>query len=441
MVAPHLTEALDVAVDGETIATIGSNLRGKSEIDASGCLIFPGVVDAHTHMALPVSGTRSSDDFETGTAAALFGGVTTIVDFTVGGSGGSIPEEIEQRRKEASSALIDYALHAEVIGWRPGREWEFRQALDLGVTSFKFYTAYEASGRRTGAEAMALAFGALSEWNAVALVHCEDEHLIASIAERLTDEQIGRMETLAEARPDLCERSAIVQVARIARETQCMTHIVHVSSRLGLAAVRQGRIAGARLTAETCPQYLLLTQDVYRREDGHLFSASPALRSDEDRRALWGALRRRDLDLVATDHCPFTSAQKTWRGDFRDLPYGLPGVETLLPLVHSEGVGRGILGLNDIPRLLSEGPARTFGLYPRKGAIEVGSDADLVVFDPRAKWTLSADDLHMSTDFSPYEGRMVTGRVAATVSRGAVVCQDGAVIAEPGRGMFVWRSA
>ncbi|MGB2984219.1 MAG: amidohydrolase family protein, partial [Candidatus Bipolaricaulia bacterium] len=288
---------------------------------------------------------------------------------------------------------------------------------------------------------MMTAFGALAEWDAVALVHAEDEGLISSLAERLTPEQLGRMRTLAEARPDLCERSAIVSVARIASSTGCRTHIVHVSSLQGLEAVREGRTAGALLTAETCPQYLLLTRDVYDRDDGHLFSASPALRSDGDRAALWGGLRHRDIDFVTTDHCPFTSKQKAWRGDFRDLPYGLPGVETLLPLVYSEGVGCGILSLNDIPRLLSEGPARTFGLHPRKGAIEAGADADLVVFDPGKTWRVSASDLHMNVDFSPYEGREVTGRVDVTISRGTVLFRDGELSAESGRGAYIGRSA
>jgi dihydropyrimidinase len=441
VVTPMSAERLDVGIDGERIADVGLDVRGEKEIDATGLLVLPGVIDAHTHMALPVAGTRSSDGFESGTIAAACGGVTTIVDFTVGGQESTIPEDIERRREDATPAVVDYAFHAEVIGWRAGREWEIRDAIRLGVTSFKFYTAYEESGRRTSPEELATAFGALEEWDAVALVHAEDEALIASIAARLTPDEIRRMGTLAEARPDLCERAAIAQVSQIAASSGCRTHFVHVSSALGLEAVRDGRRAGAKLTAETCPQYLLLTRDVYDRADGRLFSASPALRTSDDQLALWNGLRHRDLDWVATDHCPFTVAQKAWHGDFRALPYGLPGVETLLPLLHSEGVGTGRLGLSDLPRLLSEGPARTLGFYPKKGVVAPGSDADLVLFDPRATWHISANRLHMNVDFSPYEGWPVTGRVATTIARGRVVFDGATVFADAGRGRYLPRES
>ena len=441
VVDPWTSKTADIGITAGKIEEIGPGLSGREAIDAHGKLVFPGVVDAHTHMALPVGGTRSSDDFRSGTAAAACGGVTTIVDFTVGAPGRTIPEAIDLRTKELQGAAVDVALHGEVIGWAPGREWEFFEAVERGVTSFKFYTAYEASGRRTPPPLLGRAMAALQELGAVAVVHAEDEGLIASLAARRTPAENARMSTLADARPDLCEQTAIAQVGRLSRETGCRTHIVHVSSKLGMQAVRGARADGAPVTAETCPQYLLLTRDVYEREDGHLFAASPALRTDEDRSALWTALRNRDLDLVATDHCPFTREQKAWKGSFSDLPYGLPGVETLLPLLYSEGVAKGILSVNDLPRLLSEGPAKVYGLYPQKGALEPGSDADLVIFDPNATWRISAGGLHMNTDFSPYEEREVTGREEMCLLRGRPVVRNGEPVGGDGQGRFLARRA
>jgi len=434
LVSPLAVESADVAVDGERVAAVGPGLRGRRELDASGLLVFPGVIDAHVHMALPVAGTRSSDDFLSGSQAAACGGVTTIVDFTVGAPGRTIPQGIEERLADAAPSVVDYALHGEVVGWHAGREGEFRDAVDLGVSSFKFYTTYAASGRRTGPREMAAAFRELARLGALAVVHAEDDGLIQSIAARLTDEDRGRMRTLAAARPDLAEQVAISQVAGAARRAGCPLHIVHVSSHIGLDAVRTARSDGASISAETCPQYLLLTSAVYDRDDGRLFSAAPPLRTDGDREALWAGLRSQDIDYVATDHCPFTREQKTWHGSFLDLPYGLPGVETLLPLLYTEGAATGRLHLTDLARILCERPAKRLGIYPRKGALDVGSDADVVLYDPDSTSKVAAADLHSHTDFSPYEGRPIVGRVAATLSRGEVVCEKGRIVAAPGRG-------
>lgn len=437
VITPWAVVSADVAVDGERVAAVGPELRGRREVDASGLLVMPGAIDGHTHMAAPVAGLCSSDDFLSGTRAAAAGGVTTIVDFTAGSAERTIPEAIELRLRDARDAVVDYALHGEVVGWRSGQESQFRDAVDMGVTSFKFYTTYESVGLRSTPEVMKAAFRELAFLGAVALVHAEDEGLLRSIASRLTADQRARMETLADARPDLAEQTAIAHVARLALDAGCLLHIVHVSSAAGLAAVRAGRDMGCRMTAETCPQYLLLTRDVYARPEGHLFAVMPPLRRAADRDALWSGLAVRDLDFVATDHCPFTREQKTWKGAFDQVAYGLPGVETLLPLLYSEGIAKGRLALPDLVRLVAEGPAKAYGLYPRKGSLEPGSDADLVLFDPAASWRVEASRLHMATDFSPYEGLEVTGRVARTFSRGEEVFGDGVVSAAPGRGRFV----
>jgi len=439
VVGPLDVQRVDIAIDGERIVAIGTDLPGRRIVDASGKLVFPGVIDAHTHMALPVGGTRSSDDFFTGTLAAAFGGVTSIVDFTVGSRESSIPQDIDQRLHVLSDAVIDVALHGEVVGWTPDGGWQFEEAVQKGVTSFKFYTAYETSGRRTFPAEMRRAFEMLADLDCVALVHCEDEELIRSILKNLAPRELEDMATLAHARPDLCEQTAISQVARIARDTGCRVHIVHVSSALGLAAVQEARRHGAPLTAETCPQYLTLTADCYDRMDGHLFSASPALRTLADQQELWEGLRDHGLDFVATDHCPFTKAQKLWRGSFLELPYGLPGVETLLPILFTEGVNRGLLSITDIPRLLSARPAACYGLDHRKGVLEVGMDGDVIVFDPELQWEIAAHELHMNTDFSPYEGWILDGKVVTTIARGDVIVEDNEFLGEQGRGQYISR--
>jgi dihydropyrimidinase len=437
IVTPQETIQADLGVIDEKIAAFGLHLLGKQEIQAKGKLVFPGVIDAHTHMALPVSGTRSSDDFLTGTTAAACGGVTTIIDFTVGSPETSIADDIKARKKTAENSVLDYSLHAEVIGWNPGQEDQFHEAFSLGIRTFKFFTAYGSSGRRSNSGVLYHAFEALSKLGATALVHCEDDDLINSLVNKLTDKQRLEMMSLALTRPPECEAAAIEQVSYYADITKAKVHIVHVSSALGLDAVARAKARGVSLTAETCPQYLLLTKNAYLSPNSRLYSASPALRTTGDAEALWSGLRNKTLDLVATDHCPFTNQQKAWKGSFLDLPYGLPGVETLLPLIYSEGVVQGRLALTDLPSLLSQTPARVNGIYPRKGTLSIGSDADIVILDPEKEWTIRAKDLHMNTDFSPYEGRSVKGKVHTTISRGSIIYSDEKFVGQAGRGQFV----
>ena len=430
----------DLAIKGEKIAAIGDDLDGKYVIDASGKLVMPGVIDAHVHMELPVSGTRSSDDFSSGTKAAACGGVTTIIDFTVGSSKSTIPEDIENRLREAEKSHIDYALHAEVIGWHRSRSQEILKAVQMGVTSFKFFTAYGSSGRRTDRGALFEVFQIIGDLGALAVVHAEDEEVINYLMNALAEEELKNMVSLAKVRPPLCEAAAVSDAIYLAERANARLHIVHLSSALGLEALKRGKSFYKNVTAETCPQYLLLTQDVYENTDGHLYSASPALRSPYDLEALWDALYNEELSMIATDHCPFTREQKTWKGNFLDLPYGLPGVETALPLMFSEGVIKRHLPVGLLVKLLSENPAKIYGLFPKKGALQIGSDADIVILDPNEEWTISASNLHMNTDFSPFEGLKVHGRICATLSRGEVIFEKGSFKGREGRGKFLRRS-
>lgn len=429
----------DIALYGEKIAALGDGLEGKETIDAMGKLVFPGVIDPHVHFALPVGGVVSSDDFYSGTAAAACGGVTTILDFTVGAPDHTISEDIRNRLEDAKSSVVDYSFHGEVVGWRPGRMDEIAEAMAQGVKSFKFFTAYGASGRKTDTGPLFQAFRAIAQGDGVAVVHAEDDSMIEAFTALLSKDEWGRMETVAKVRPDLCEASAVNSVGWIAAETGVRCHIVHLSSRRGLQEVLHARMRGASLTAETCPQYLLLTSEVYKESQGHLFSATPALRTAEDNDALWKGLASGAVDFAATDHCPFTRTQKEWKGTFDRLPGGLPGVETLLPLLYSEGVLKGKLSLCDLVRVTSGQAAKLYGLYPRKGCLFPGSDGDLVLFDPEDIWTVRVGALRMNVDFSPYEGIEINGKVWRTISRGEVIYAEDRFLGKRGRGKFLPR--
>ena len=439
VVTPHGVFSSDVAVLGEKIAALGDLPEGKNNVDASGKFVLPGVIDSHVHLALDTGETVSSDDFYSGTVAAACGGVTSVMDFSAGSRERAIPDDIRIRLETAAPSVVDYSLHGEVIGWHPGREEEISAAMELGVGSFKFFMAYGKSGKRTALGEMLQAFGTLAAKGAVALVHAEEENIIEACSSRLSPEEKGSMGSVAAARPDLCEAAAVNEAGWAAAVTGVRCHVVHLSSARGLEEVRQARRRGAAMTAETCPQYLLLSSDVYGRPEGHLFSAAPALRSREDNEVLWKGLASGNLDFAASDHCPFTRAQKKWRGTFEGLPGGLPGVETLLPILYSEGVLRGRLTLCDLARITSENTARLFGLYPRKGCLLPGSDADMVLLDPEEAWTVRAGTLRTNADFSPYEGLQLKGKVSSTLSRGELVYSEGCFLGKKGRGKFLPR--
>jgi len=437
LVTSHGVVQADIGIREEKIVVIGLDLSGKEKIDASGKFVFPGVIDAHTHMAAPGFGAMSSDNFLTGTQAAASGGVTTIIDFTVGSPETSIPEEIMCRKKTAKEAVIDYSLHAEVIGWKPGQEDEFEKAVKSGIGSFKFYMAYGSLGQRSNTGVLYYAFRKIAELGAVAMVHAEDDSIIESLLDQLGPDEEASILSLPRSRPAVCEGVAMDQAVYLAEQTGVDLHVVHISSALGIKVLKRAKLRNVSISGETCPHYLLLSEDVYKTQNGHQFSVIPPLRAKRDQEALWAALREGLIDLVATDHCPFMQEQKRWQGSFSKIPYGLPGVETLLPLLYSEGVVKGRIPLTALPQLLSEGPARINGLYPRKGTLSIGSDADLVIFDPNKEWIISAGSLHMSTDFSPYEGWLIRGAVLTTISRGRVVYDAGEFKGEAGWGEFI----
>ncbi len=429
MVTARRTVQADVLVRGEKIVRVGkvSPRKADETVNARGLLIFPGFVDAHVHFALPVGGTRSADDFRTGPRAAAHGGITCFLDFTVGHPEVSLPNALERRLKEAQPACIDYSFRAEMIGWSPERAGEIFQVAEMGVRSFKFYTTYSDSGRRTPLGHLRAAMEAIRELGGVAMVHCE--------ADELVDPGGGPFPA---ARPPIAEEVAIAEVGILARETGCPTYIAHISSARGLIAYLEAKRKGAPLMGETCPHYLLLDNRVYMRPNGHLFSVTPPIREAEDAETLWWALGRKFLTAVSTDHCPFANSHKeVGRNDPAKLPSGLPGVELLPALLFSEGVAKGKISPRQFVYYLSDGPARAFGLLPRKGKLARGGDADLVLWDPHARWTVEARTLHMNADFSPYEGMELQGRPVAVMVRGRWVVREGEFVGTEGHGAFV----
>ncbi len=444
IVTPANTFKADVLVADGVIQAIGAQLSEKSAdvrtIDASGKYLLPGAIDVHTHMALPFGGTVSSDDFADGTAAAAFGGVTTIIDFAIQAKGDSLAQTVSKRRAQADGMVyIDYGLHVCITDFTPAALEEMVDIIKAGCPTFKLFMVYPdwAADDYTLFNAIKKA----SKNNGRVGVHAESLNLLTrNVTELLA---AGHIEPKYHevSRPDDVEAEAVARAIMWAQEGEGELYVVHLSSAKGLEKIRQAQRQGYPIMCETCPQYLVLTKEKYLEPDfgGAKYVMSPPLRSDADREALWKGLAAGEIRVVGSDHCPFSMDQKKMGiAGFDKIPNGAPGVETTLMLLHSEGVLKGRITLEKMVEVTSQNPAKIFGLG-RKGAIEVGKDADLVVFDPKLRLRLSTTTLHTKNDYSPYEGLEVTGAPVLTMSRGAIVCEDGKLTGAKGAGRFVER--
>jgi dihydropyrimidinase len=436
-----------VARDG-TIDRVGADLEalpGQDVVDASGLLVVPGGVDAHTHMQLPVGAVRSADDFASGTAAAAIGGTTTIVDYVTAYRGEDPLAALATWQTWASPSVVDYGLHmtfTEAVG-----EGVVADCIERGVTSFKLYLAYPQL-LQVDDDVVLDVLRACGRHGGLVTVHCENGGAIEALRRRALDEGRTSVVSHRETRPAALEAEAVHRVGRLAEVAGAPAYVVHLSSGPALAEVRAAQERGVRLAAETCPQYLHLDASVLDGPGGENFVCTPPLRDPEHREELWEGLSRGWVHTVATDHCPFTVSDRH-RGlagrpegfaDFTEIPGGLPGVETRLTLVW-QGVRAGRITAEDWVRLCAEAPARLFGIFPRKGCLRPGSDADVVVWDPARPQSLDADALHMRVDHSPYEGRVVRGWPTLVLSRGRPVARDGAFCGEPEWGRYVPRAA
>lgn len=433
----------DIGITDDKISAIEKELGGdavEGVYDADGCYVTPGFIDSHTHMSLPLSNAVSSDDFFTGGRAGAWGGVTTIIDFTTPEPGQTPAEAIKDRRQEAEISPIDYSFHGTLYGYNSLGPEDLQVAMEMGVTSFKFFTAYGESNRRTPDGELLQALIEIGKLGGLAMVHCENDEIIAKKREELKSAGKRSIEYHPESRPDYSESVAVGKVVHLADAAEGNLHLAHLTTKESLELLDQGKSAGTDLSGETCPQYLLLTETRYEDENGHRFAATPPLRLDEDREALWDALNNGVLDSVATDHCPFRNDQKDeFADDFLSIPQGLPGIETLGSLLFSEGVRKDRLSIERMVELISENPARRFGLYPKKGSLTVGTDADIVVLDPDKSKTIEPGNLHMNTDFNPFTGKTSHGWPRFVFLRGRPVLKGEKFAGRKGGGNWVNR--
>ena len=434
----------DLRVAGGRIAELGPGLApGASRvIDAQERLVFPGFIDTHTHFEMNKGfPNETADDWYTGTRAALAGGTTTVLDFAEPERGATLASALETWHGRADgAACCNYGFHMTVKDWSPSIRSELREMTAAGVTSYKVYLAYD-NLRLSDAAAYEVVKAVGAEGGVVSC-HCENGDLVT---EGIRAQQAaGNLSPAAHplSRPPAVEAEAVGRWLTIAELAGCPVNIVHLSTLRGLEAVRAARTRGQRLYVETCPQYLLLDERSYRLPgfESAKFVLSPPLRAQENCAALWDALEAGEIDTIGTDHCSFRfhGAKELGREDFSKIPNGIPGVEHRPSLMYTYGVAAGRITAVDMARLLAENPARLFGMYPQKGVLAVGSDADLVIFDPNDTGRITAETQYQNVDYTPYEGMELRGRVDTVLLGGEVAVEGGRVLLER-RGRYVSR--
>lgn len=441
VVSEYESQKLDLLVEGEKILQMGENLcaEGARVIDASGKLVFPGFIDAHTHMDLPVCGTVTADDFESGTKAAVLGGTTCIVDFATQEKGETLAEGLAHWHEKADGkSSCDYGFHMAISEWREDVKQELPNMFKEGVTSFKLYMTY--SNQVTDKELLEVLL-ALKPLGGIVGVHCENSGMIDVMQAQTKAKGVTGPEGHPISRPEEAEAEAIYRLLSLAKVADVPVVVVHLSTKKGLEIVRKARKEGQAVYVESCPQYFLLEDEEYSRPDfeGAKYICSPPLRKKADQNALWMAIDRDEIDTISTDHCSFTMEQKrAGLGDFTKIPGGMPGVEERVTLMYTFGVATEWLDAQDLVRYLAANPARLYGMYPQKGALEPGSDADIVLFDPDWEGEITAANRHNAAGYTPYEGWKVKGRVEDVFLRGTHVVKDGQIIA-PKQGKYIPR--
>jgi len=442
------TMAVDVLIEGGTIREVraGVDPQGHTVVDAAGLLVLPGGIDAHTHLDMPFGGTTSADDFETGTRAAAIGGTTTIVDFAIQAKGTKMRTALDAWWKKAEGkACIDYGLHMIVTDLGTSGLEDMDDMVSEGVASFKLFMAYP-NVLMVDDATIFRALQQTSRNGALICMHAENGSVIDVIVQQALAEGKTAPVYHALTRPTVAEAEAVQRAIAMAEIAGAPVYIVHLSSEDALNQVREARDRGLPAFAETCPQYLLLS--IEDQMPGKSFEEAkyvftPPLREKKNQPKLWDGLKHDHLQVVSTDHCPFCFADQKSLGknDFTKIPNGGPGIENRLQLIHHHGVNAGKLTLNRFVEITSTAPARIFGMYPKKGTIAAGSDADIVLWDPNAEHTISAATHNMRVDYSMFEGFRVRGNARQVYSHGELIVENGKYLGKTGRGNYLRRNA
>ena len=438
------TKRADLLIENEKIVESGRNLKADADkvVDVTGCFLFPGFIDAHTHFDLDVCNTTTADDFYTGSRAALRGGTTTVIDFACPNKGESLHYGLGLWHKKADGrTFCDYGFHMTIDDWNESIRAELPDMFAKGISSFKMYMTYPAM--MVGDRDMYWALKELKSLGGLCGVHCENAGVIdGMIAERKNSGQFSPA-CHPLTRPPYLEAEAVSRLLRIAQAAEAPVVIVHLTNQEALKEVQHARDRGQKVYVETCPQYLLLDDSVYFNEDysqAARYVCAPPIRDKSQQALLWKALRRGDIQTISTDHCSFTLEQKdAGREDFTKIPGGLPGVETRGELIYSYGVAAKRISAQRMCLALSENPARMYGLFPRKGHLRPGADADIVVYDPGASHVIRADDCVANVDYNPYEGFVTAGGIRQVWLRGNLAVENGKVLDETPQGRYMAR--
>jgi len=429
----------DVLVRNDRIAEVRPGIGASEDvIDATGLLVLPGVVDPHTHLLLDTGTARTADDFESGSMSAAAGGVTTFLDFAPQQPGQRFAQALQSRLALIEGrSHIDYAIHLNIAHLPEGWERDLAALVEAGVTSAKIYTTYRGTIFYADDWTWYRLMERSGDAGFLVQVHAENDAIVEGRAQQLVDEGKRSLKYHAQARPAVAEAEAVGRGLLFSRATGSPVYFVHLSTPLAVDLISEARRGGVQAIAETCPHYLVLDDARYAQPDAARYVMTPPLRDRASQAQLWERLSRGAIHSIGSDHCGFSLSQRAGIDDFREISPGIPGVETSLLLMHTFGVVPQRISRSDLVRLLCTAPAKIFGLWPQKGGLQAGSDADIVLFDPRATRVLSAAELHSRAGFSPYEGLTVTGKVHTTICRGQVIYRDGKIVGDRDFGRFV----